>query len=66
MDKFTEEAFRLSIFQVTSIVTTTGFATSNYSAWTPFAYMLIVFLMFVGGSAGSTAGGVKLQDTLLS
>lgn len=65
MDKFTEEAFRLSIFQVTSIVTTTGFATSNYSAWTPFAYMLIVFLMFVGGSAGSTAGGVKVARHLI-
>ncbi len=65
MDKFTEEAFRLSIFQVTSIVTTTGFATSNYAAWTPFAYMLIVFLMFVGGSAGSTAGGVKVARHLI-
>ena len=65
MDEFAEEAFRLSLFQVTSIVTTTGFSTSNYATWTPFTYMLIVFLMFVGGSAGSTAGGVKVARHLI-
>lgn len=64
-DKFLEEAFRLAFFQVTSIVTTTGFSTSNYATWTPFAYMLVVILMFVGGSAGSTAGGVKVARYLI-
>ena len=60
-----EKSFRQAFFQVTTIVTTTGFSTSNYATWTPFAYMLIVFLMFVGGSAGSTAGGVKVARHLI-
>ena len=60
-----EKSFRQAFFQVTTIVTTTGFSTSNYASWTPFAYMLIVFLMFVGGSAGSTAGGVKVARHLI-
>ena len=60
-----EKAFRTAFFQVTTIVTTTGFSTSNYANWTPFAYMLIVLLMFIGGSAGSTAGGVKVARHLI-
>lgn len=55
-----EESFRTSLFQVVSIITTTGFATANYAEWAPIALMLIVLLMFTGGSAGSTAGGVKI------
>jgi trk system potassium uptake protein TrkH len=55
-----EESFRKSMFQVVTIVTTTGFSTANYTVWAPFAYLLILFLMFTGGSAGSTAGGVKI------
>lgn len=60
-----EENFRHSIFQVVTIITTTGFSTANYALWSPFAYMLIVFLMFTGGSAGSTAGGVKVIRHLI-
>jgi trk system potassium uptake protein TrkH len=60
-----EESFRQSLFQVTSIITTTGFSTVNYAAWVPFAYMLVLFLMFTGGSAGSTAGGVKIVRHLV-
>lgn len=60
-----EESFRHTIFQVTTIITTTGFSTMNYAQWVPFAYMLIIFLMFTGGSAGSTAGGVKIIRHLL-
>lgn len=55
-----EESFRKSFFQVVSILTTTGFATANYTTWTTLALMLIILLMFTGGSAGSTAGGVKI------
>ena len=60
-----EENFRHSVFQVVTIVTTTGFSTSNYALWAPFAYMLIIFLMFTGGSAGSTSGGVKIVRHLI-
>jgi trk system potassium uptake protein TrkH len=60
-----EESFRHSIFQVVTIITTTGFSTVNYAVWSPFAYMLILFLMFTGGSAGSTAGGVKILRHLI-
>jgi len=55
-----EQAFRDSIFQVVSIVTTTGYGTSDYLTWVPSAVILIFILMFVGGSAGSTGGGMKI------
>ncbi len=55
-----EKSFRDALFQVVSIVTTTGFATHDYTAWTPVLTLLFFLLMFAGGSAGSTAGGVKL------
>jgi trk system potassium uptake protein TrkH len=55
-----ENSFRFSFFQVISIVTTTGFVSANYMEWTPFVSMLFFALLFVGGSAGSTSGGVKV------
>ena len=55
-----EQSFRLSLFNVVSILTTTGFATENYAGWMPIITILFVLLMFTGGSAGSTAGGVKI------
>ncbi|UCF19855.1 MAG: TrkH family potassium uptake protein [Gemmatimonadota bacterium] len=54
-----EEAFRSSAFQVVSIGTTTGFATADYVLWPAATQVLLVFLMFVGGMAGSTGGGIK-------
>lgn len=60
-----EKSFRDSFFQVTSIITTTGFATADYLLWIPFAQILIFMLMFVGGSAGSTGGGIKVLRHLL-
>ncbi len=60
-----EEAFRDSLFQVASIVTTTGFATADYVTWKPFLMVLIFTLFFFGGSAGSTGGGVKMMRILL-
>lgn len=56
-----EEAFRASLFQVVSIVTTTGFITADYSQW-PYVLTFIVFILFfTGGSTGSTAGGIKMM-----
>ena len=55
-----EESFRDTLFQVVSIVTTTGFVSEDYTAWTPLITMVFFALMFIGGSAGSTAGGIKV------
>ena len=55
-----ENEIRDSIFQVVSIITTTGFVTANYTTWGSFIVIILLLLMFVGGSAGSTAGGVKI------
>lgn len=59
------EAIRYSAFQVVSIVTTTGFATADYSLWGPFLVLVMFILMFTGGSAGSTGGGIKMVRLLL-
>ncbi len=56
---------RDSLFQVISIMTTTGFGTADFDQWPPFAKMLLVTLMFIGGCAGSTGGGVKVIRCLL-
>ncbi len=56
---------RDSLFQVVSIMTTTGFGTADFDKWPPFAKMLLVTLMFIGGCAGSTGGGVKVVRCLL-
>ena len=53
-------ALRTSAFQVASIVSTTGFMTSDYSVWRPAAQMFLFLLFMVGGCSGSTAGGVKV------
>lgn len=55
-----EKAFRDSLFQVVSIITSTGFVSADYTSWTSFLTMVFFILMFFGGSAGSTAGGVKI------
>ncbi|MBL4939844.1 MAG: TrkH family potassium uptake protein, partial [Lutibacter sp.] len=56
----TESAFRHAAFQVTSVLTTTGFITADFTMWSSFATMLIFSLFFIGGSAGSTSGGIKI------
>jgi len=53
-------ALRHGCFQVVSIMTTTGFCTANTDLWPPFCRMLLVVLMFIGGCAGSTGGGLKV------
>lgn len=60
-----EESFRTSIFQVVSIITTTGFATADYLLWTPFLMAMIFLLFFIGGSTGSTGGGIKIMRIVL-
>jgi len=60
-----EKSTRDSLFTVVSIITTTGFVTADYSLWPSFLWMLIFALMFIGGSAGSTGGGVKIIRHLL-
>jgi trk system potassium uptake protein TrkH len=60
-----ESAFRHSLFQVLAIVTTTGFVSADYTMWTPFLTIFFFGLMFLGGSSGSTAGGVKIVRHLI-
>jgi trk system potassium uptake protein TrkH len=60
-----EGVIRHSLFQVVSIVTTTGFVTADYTSWTPFLLLIFFGLMFIGGSAGSTSGGFKIVRHLL-
>src|SRR5690606_1593807 len=60
-----ESAFRHGLFQVLAIVTTTGFVSADYTMWTPFLTVFFFGLMFLGGSAGSTSGGVKVVRHLL-
>ena len=55
-----KEAIRLAAFQSAAIMTTSGFATADYELWVPVAQLVLFFLMFVGGSSGSTGGGVKV------
>lgn len=54
------EAVRDSLFQVVSIMTTTGFGTNDYDLWNNFGRGILILLMFVGGCAGSTGGGMKV------
>ncbi|CAN7506919.1 TrkH family potassium uptake protein [Pseudomonas sp. LjRoot71] len=54
------DAFRIVAVNVTSVVTTTGFALGDYTTWGSFAVLLFFYLTFVGGCSGSTAGGLKI------
>lgn len=62
----TEEAFRHSLFQVTSLMTTAGFTTTDYHVWPMLATTSLVFVMFIGAMAGSTAGGIKLSRIVIA
>ena len=59
------EAARHAVFQVVSMMTTTGYASTDFAVWPIFAAMILVGLMFVGGSAGSTAGALKVVRSLV-
>ena len=56
---------RVALFQVVSVVTTTGYATADFETWPSLALLVILQLMFLGGMAGSTSGGVKSLRTLI-
>ncbi len=56
-----EEAFRHALFQVASLATTTGFTTTDFSAWPMLATTVLLVLMLIGAMAGSTAGGIKVS-----
>jgi len=58
-------AVRSAAFQVSSILTTTGFATEDFETWYALAHVILIGLMFVGGCTGSTAGGVKVSRVVL-
>jgi len=60
-----ESSFRHALFQVVAIVTTTGFVTADFTIWTSFLLVFFFGIMFLGGSAGSTAGGVKVVRHLI-
>lgn len=60
-----ENVFRDTLFQVVSIITTTGYVTSDYLLWPGMLWFIIFLLMFIGGSAGSTSGGMKIIRQLL-
>lgn len=59
------EAVRASAFQTAAIITTTGYGTADFNYWPAFTQLLLVLLMFLGGCAGSTAGGVKVIRLLV-
>ncbi|ADL12868.1 TrkH family potassium uptake protein [Acetohalobium arabaticum] len=54
------QSIRYAAFQTLSIISTAGFATVDYDIWPPFARGILLVLMFIGGCAGSTAGGIKI------
>jgi len=60
-----EHSIRESFFQVISIITCTGFATADYLIWPAQLWILIFFLMFIGGCKGSTAGSIKISRHLV-
>ena len=60
-----ESSFRHSLFQVLTVITTTGFVSADFTNWTPFLTVFFFGLMFLGGCAGSTAGGIKVMRHLL-
>jgi trk system potassium uptake protein TrkH len=60
-----ESAVRHGLFQVLAVVTTTGFVSADFTTWTPFLTIFFFGLMFLGGSSGSTAGGIKIVRHLI-
>lgn len=60
-----EKSFRDALFQVTSVITSTGFVSADYTAWPSYLWILIFGLMFTGACVGSTSGGVKILRHLL-
>ena len=62
----TEEAFRHSLFQVASLMTTAGYTTTDYDVWPMLGKTALVMVMFIGAMAGSTAGGIKVSRIVIA
>ena len=62
----TEEAFRHSLFQVASLMTTAGYTTTDFDVWPMLATMSLMMVMFIGAMAGSTAGGIKVSRIVIA
>lgn len=60
-----ESSMRHALFQVVSVITTTGFVSADYTMWTPFLTIFFFGMMFLGGCAGSTSGGIKIMRHLI-
>ena len=58
-------AFRYSLFQVSSLMTTTGFATADFTLWPAFSKSILIIVMLIGASAGSTGGGLKVSRVII-
>lgn len=58
-------ALRYSFFQVMTVISTTGFSTCNFDTWPEFSRWILVLLMFIGGCAGSTGGGIKVSRVII-
>ena len=65
MKTFKAQSFRYAFFQVASIITTTGFATTDYNYFPELSKSIIVLLMFMGACAGSTGGGFKISRVII-
>ncbi|MDO5125707.1 MAG: TrkH family potassium uptake protein [Ruminococcus sp.] len=59
------KCFRYAVFQVASIITSTGYGTADFTKWSAFAQTLLFMLMFIGACAGSTGGGLKVQRIII-
>ncbi len=59
------DAFRFAAFQISSIITTTGFVSADYEKWPYFSQMILFVCMFLGAMAGSTGGGIKIVRIIL-
>lgn len=60
-----EEAFRHAFFQVSSIITTTGYSSFDFNGWPEFSKVILILLMFSGACAGSTGGGIKVSRLVM-
>ena len=60
------KAFRYAVFQVASVITTTGFMSADYNLWPEFSKCILLFIMVVGACAGSTGGGMKVSRILIA
>ncbi len=62
----TEEAFRHSLFQVASLITTAGYTTTDFDVWPMLAKTALFVVMFIGAMAGSTSGGIKVSRIVIA